>query len=53
MMEFEQTESHDTAEPSTIEESGHDWEPSDAKSPMHTNSLCRICGQPKSAVVHK
>lgn len=25
----------------------HDYEPGDNRHPMHTDPLCRICGQPK------
>lgn len=25
----------------------HDYEPGDDTHPMHTDPLCRICGQPK------
>jgi hypothetical protein len=25
----------------------HDYEPGDSYSPMHTDPVCRICGEPK------
>jgi hypothetical protein len=30
-----------------------DYEPGDMTHPMHTDPLCRICGQPKRARTHE
>lgn len=31
----------------------HDYERGDATHPMHTDPLCRVCGQPRNAKVHQ
>lgn len=37
----------------TAETHRHDYEPGDHAHPMQTDPACRICGQPKKAVVHR
>lgn len=31
----------------------HDYEPGERTHPMHTDPLCRACGQPKNDRVHR
>lgn len=31
----------------------HDYEPGDQRDPMHTDPLCRVCGQPKKSEAHR
>jgi len=30
----------------------HEYEEGDEKAPMHTDPLCKVCGQPRIAIVH-
>lgn len=31
----------------------HDYEPGEDTHPMHTDPLCRVCGQPKRSSAHE
>ena len=31
----------------------HDYEPGESRDPMHTDPLCRVCGQPKDSKLHR